>query len=83
MFSCEFCEISRNTFSTEDLQTTASGSYTLRNVLFKKKRADSEFESHEDLIIAFAILNFSCLYILIIFLKIMNQATLYLTLYKV
>ena len=25
MFSCEFCEISKNTFSTEHLGTTASG----------------------------------------------------------
>ena len=25
VFSCEFCEISMNTFSTEHLQTTASG----------------------------------------------------------
>ena len=25
VFSCEFCEISKNTFSTEHLQTTASG----------------------------------------------------------
>ena len=24
MFSCEFCEICKNNFSTEDLQTTAS-----------------------------------------------------------
>ena len=24
MFSCEFCEISKNTFFTEDLRTTAS-----------------------------------------------------------
>ena len=27
VFSCEFCEISKNTFSTEHLRTTASGIY--------------------------------------------------------
>ena len=27
MFSCEFCEISRNTFSTEHLRTTASADF--------------------------------------------------------
>ena len=30
VFSCEFCEISKNNFSTEHLQTTASGSHSGR-----------------------------------------------------
>ena len=35
MFFCEFCEISRNTFSTENLQTTTSeGSKIYELVLF-------------------------------------------------
>ena len=30
MFSCEFCEISKNTFPTEHLQTTASEKKVLK-----------------------------------------------------
>ena len=34
MFSCEFCEISKNTFFTEYLSTTASGKLILVNITF-------------------------------------------------
>ena len=33
VFSCEFCEISKNTFSTEHLRTTASGIVKLNEVV--------------------------------------------------
>ena len=33
MFFCKFCEISKNTFSTEHLQTTASVCYTVKVTL--------------------------------------------------
>ena len=33
VFSCEFCEISKNTFSTEQLRTTASDSSVFHDVL--------------------------------------------------
>ena len=41
VFSCEFCEISKNTFSTEHLQTTASSKrflLFLKMTIFRKKR---------------------------------------------
>ena len=36
VFSCEFCEISKNTFFTENLQTTASGE-TLKSCLLRSE----------------------------------------------
>ena len=43
MFSCEFCKISKNTFSTEHLQTTASCGILCLSmlILFRKPKKDS------------------------------------------
>ena len=37
VFSCEFCEISKNTFSTEPIQTTASGVWENADGNYKKE----------------------------------------------
>ena len=36
MFSCEFCEISKNTFFTEHIRTTASGMGKRKRIVLKK-----------------------------------------------
>ena len=43
MFSCEFCEISKNTFFTEHLQTTASVETVRKACNFIKKRLQHRY----------------------------------------
>ena len=48
MFSCEFCEISKNTYFEEHLRTAAS---ELILGLFRTSFLDSRFQNHHDLVI--------------------------------